>query len=99
MMTVDKRSKGLGPSELGAAGRPETTRYLEWVAERVRGEDFWTAVKEDVIENFASLLNRELPDELWAAAYSQRDGKDYLITFAAVLERLQEYCGRIGKRG
>lgn len=76
----------------------DEAQYLCWVAERVRGDDFWMAVKEDILEDCANLLNRELPEELWRAAYAQRDGKDYLIAFEAVLERLEEYCGRI-KRG
>lgn len=76
----------------------ERTQYLRWVAEKVRGEDFWMAVKEDILEDFANLLNRELPEELWRAAYRQRDGKDYVIAFEAVLERIKEYCERIAKR-
>jgi hypothetical protein len=44
-------------------------------------------------------LNRELPDELWRAAYAQRDGKDYRIAFEAVLEHLKDYCERVARRG
>lgn len=90
----------------GAPRSPETTdptlseeaSYLDWVAQKVRSDDFWMRVKEDIIEDFANLLNRELPAELWNAAYSQRDGRDYLIAFEAVVERLQDYCARIEKR-
>ena len=85
-----------GPAAPSAA---EETRYLRWVAERVRSDDFWMAVKEDILEDFASLLNRELPDELWHAAYAQRDGRDYLIAFEAVLERIKEHCERLSSRG
>ncbi len=84
------------PADPSAA---EKAQYLRWVAERVRGEDFWIAVKEDILEDFANLLNRELPDDLWRAAYAQRDGRDYLIAFEAVLERIKEYCDRIARRG
>ena len=54
-----------------------------------RFADFWMAVKDDILENFANLLNRELPEELWSAAYAQRDGRDYALAFEALLERLQ----------
>lgn len=86
-------------SDLVTPAAPDEAQYLHWVAEKVRSEDFWMAVKEDILEDFANLLNRELPDELWRAAYAQRNGKDYLIAFEAVLERLQEVCGRIAGRG
>lgn len=95
MMATDESKPPPAPP---AAAAPDVVRYLGWVAERVRREDFWMAVKEDILEDFANLLNRDLPDELWRAAYAHRDGKDYVIAFEAVLERLQEYCGRI-KRG
>jgi hypothetical protein len=94
-MTMDESNTPPAPPPPAAS---EEAQYLRWVAERVRGDDFWMAVKEDILEDFANLLNRELPDELWRAAYAQRDGKDYVIAFEAVLERLEEYCGRI-KRG
>jgi hypothetical protein len=77
----------------------ERAQYLLWVTERVCGEDFWFAVKEDILEDFASLLNRELPDELWHAAYAQRDGKDYLLAFEAVIEHIKEHCERLASRG
>jgi hypothetical protein len=94
-MTMDESNTPPAPPPPAAS---EEAQYLRWVAERVRGDDFWMAVKEDILEDFANLLNRELPDDLWRAAYAQRDGKDYVIAFEAVLERLEEYCGRI-KRG
>jgi hypothetical protein len=94
-MTMDESNTPPAPPPPAAS---EEAQYLRWVAERVRGDDFWMAVKEDILEDFANLLNRELPDELWRAAYAQRDGKDYVIAFEAVLERLEECCGRI-KRG
>lgn len=96
MMTTDESSARSAPVTPAA---PDEAEYLRWVAEKVRSEDFWTAVQEDILEDFANLLNRELPDELWRAAYAQRDGKDYLIAFAAVLERLAEYCGRPPRHG
>ena len=82
-----------------AAGRaPDEALYLRWVAARVQGEDFWMAVKDGILEDFANLLNRELPDELWRAAYAQRDGSDYLVAFEAVRERLREYCEQRARR-
>jgi hypothetical protein len=77
----------------------ERAQYLLWVTERVCGEDFWIAVKEHILEDFASLLNRELPDELWRAAYAQRDPRDYLLAFEAVIEHLKEHCARLASRG
>jgi hypothetical protein len=94
-MTMDESNTPPAPPPPAAS---DEAQYLRWVAERVRGDEFWIAVKENILEDFANLLNRELPDELWRAAYAQRDGKDYVIAFEAVLERLEEYCGRI-KRG
>jgi hypothetical protein len=94
-MTMDESNTPPAPPPPAAS---DEAQYLRWVAERVRGDEFWIAVKENILEGFANLLNRELPDELWRAAYAQRDGKDYVIAFEAVLERLEEYCGRI-KRG
>lgn len=99
MMTVEKPNASAEPPDPAVPSASDQTRYLHWVAQRVRGEDFWLAVKEDILEDFASLLNRELPDELWRAAYAQRDGNDYRIAFEAVLERLKEYCERIARRG
>lgn len=98
MMTEkpDAPPASAGPAAPSAA---ERTRYLRWVAERVRSEDFWIAVKEDILEDFASLLNRELPEDLWHAAYAQRDGGDYLIAFEAVMERIKEHCERIARHG
>lgn len=93
-MTMDESNTPPAPPPPAS----DEAQYLRWVAESVRGDDFWMAVKENILEDFANLLNRELPDELWRAAYAQRDGKDYVIAFEAVLERLEEYCGRI-KRG
>lgn len=97
MTSVEKPA---GPAEFPEMPEPmsEEAKYLDWVAQKVRNDDFWMRVKEDIIENFANLLNRELPAELWNAAYSQRDGRDYLIAFEAVVERLQDYCARIEKR-
>jgi hypothetical protein len=87
------------PPEPALPSAAERARYLLWVTERVCGEDFWIAVKEDILEDFASLLNRELPDELWRAAYAQRDGKDYLLAFEAVIEHIREHCERLASRG
>jgi hypothetical protein len=99
MMTIE-RPKAPPAYPDPAAGRgPDEAHYLRWVAERVHGEDFWMAVKDDILEDFANLLNRELPDELWRAAYAQRDGSDYLVAFEAVRERLREYCEQIARRG
>lgn len=98
MMTTEKPNAPPESPGPAAASELEKTQYLRWVAESVRSEDFWTAVKESIVEDFASLLNRELPDDLWHAAYEQRDGKDYLIAFEAVLERIQEHCERLAKR-
>lgn len=95
MMATDESK---APPTSPARAAPDEAHYLRWVAERVRSEDFWVAVKEDILEDFANLLNRDLPDELWRAAYAQRDGKDYIIAFEAVLARLEEYCGRV-RRG
>jgi hypothetical protein len=94
-MTMDESNTPPAPPPPTAS---DEAQYLRWVAARVRGDDFWIAVRENILEDFANLLNRELPDELWRAAYAQRDGKDYVIAFEAVLERLEEYCGR-SKRG
>ncbi|HYL00534.1 MAG TPA: hypothetical protein VEU78_05020 [Steroidobacteraceae bacterium] len=99
MMTIEHPKAPPAPPDPGVAPGSDEARYLRWVAERVRGEDFWMAVKEDILEDFANLLNRELPDELWRAAYAQRDGRDYLVAFEAVLERLQEYCEQTARRG
>jgi hypothetical protein len=98
MTTVEKTGAAPEPPELAAPAPSERAKYLAWVAQRVRGEDFWMNVKEDIIEDFASLLNRDLPEELWIAAYSQRDGQDYLIALEAVLERLQDHCRQITRR-
>lgn len=95
MITGDEPDVTPRPGAVAALS--DETKYLRWVAERVRNEDFWIEVKEEILESFANLLNRELPEELWITAYSQRDGKDYLIVYEAVLERLKEYCGRIVK--
>ncbi len=94
MMTIERPKGPSGSPDPGVVRGSDEARYLRWVAERVRGEDFWMAVKEDILEDFANLLNRELPDELWHAAYAQRDGRDYRIAFEAVLECLKEYCER-----
>lgn len=91
-MTMDESNTPPAPAASDEA------RYLQWVAERVCGDDFWMAVKEDILEDFANLLNRDLPEELWRAAYAQRDGRDYVIAFEALLNRIEEYCGRT-KRG
>ena len=92
MMTIEQSKAPPALSDPAVGQAPDEARYLRWVAARVRGEDFWMAVKDDILEDFANLLNRELPDELWRAAYAQRNGKDYLVAFEAVLERLTEYC-------
>lgn len=97
MMSMDESNAPPAPARPGPSTSDEA-QYLRWVAEKVRSEDFWMAVKEDILEDFAKLLNRELPDELWRAAYARRDGKDYAIAFEAVLERLKEYCVRL-RRG
>ncbi len=99
MMTLEKPKAPPDSPDRAVAPATDETQYLRWVAERVRGEDFWLAVKEEILEDFANLLNRELPDELWRTAYAQRDGKDYLVVFEAVLERLKDYCERIARRG
>ena len=99
MMTIEKPKPPPASPDLAAAQLADETDYLRWVAEKVRSEDFWLAVKEDILEDFANLLNRELPDELWSAAYAQRDGKDYCIAFEAVLERLKDHCERVARRG
>lgn len=98
MMTIEKSKAPAAPADPVGASAADATQYLSWVAERVRGEDFWLAVKDDILEDFANLLNRELPDELWRAAYAQRDGRDYLIAFEAVRERLRDYCERMARR-
>jgi hypothetical protein len=98
MMMTENRNAPPESPEPAAPSPGEQAQYLRWVAERVRSDGFWTAVKEDILEDFASLLNRELPEDLWRAAYAQRDGKDYLIAFQAVLERIEEYCKRIADR-
>jgi len=95
-MMTDKPTTPPESTEPSAA---ERAQYLLWVTERVCGEGFWIAVKEDILEDFANLLNRELPDELWHAAYAQRDGKDYLLAFEAVIEHIKEHCERISSRG
>lgn len=99
MMTIEKPKATPAARDPGVPQAEDETHYLRWVAEQVRGEDFWMAVKEDILEDFANLLNRELPDELWPAAYAQRDGRDYRLAFAAVLERLKEHCERLAGRG
>ena len=99
MMTIEKPKAPPACHDPSAGRAPDEAHYLRWVAERVHGEDFWMAVKEDILEDFANLLNRELPDELWLAAYAQRDGTDYRFAFEAVLERLREYCERTARRG
>ncbi len=98
MMMTEKPNAPPESPDPAVPSAAEKAQYLRWVAERVRSEDFWIAVKEDILEDFASLLNRELPDDLWRAAYAQRDGRDYLIAFEAVLERIKEYCDRIARR-
>jgi hypothetical protein len=99
MMTIEKPTGPSAPPDPPAARSADEARYLHWVADKVRAEDFWMAVKEDILEDFANLLNRELPDELWGAAYAQRDGRDYLMAFEAVLERLRDHCERLTRRG
>lgn len=99
MMTIETSKRRPASPESGGARALDEAHYLRWVAERVRGEDFWIAVKDDILEDFAKLLNRELPDELWRAAYEQRDGRDYLVAFEAVRERLTEHCERMARRG
>ena len=99
MMTIEKPKAPSAAPDAAVGRAPDEAQYLRWVGERVRGEDFWMAVKEDILENFANLLNRELPDELWSAAYAQRDGRDYALAFEAVLERLKDHCGRMARRG
>jgi len=99
MMMTEKPKAPPESAEPAAPSAAEETQYLRWVAKRVRSEDFWMAVKEDILEDFASLLNRKLPDDLWQAAYAQRDGRDYLIAFEAVLERIKEHCERLSSRG
>jgi hypothetical protein len=99
MMTIEKPKAPPAAADRTGAPAADEAQYLRWVAERVRGEDFWLAVREDILEDFANLLNRELPDELWRAAYAQRDGRDYLLAFEAVLERLKDYCERTARRG
>jgi hypothetical protein len=99
MMTIEKPKGPSAPPDPTGASAADAAQYLGWVAERVRGESFWLAVKDDILEDFANLLNRELPDELWRAAYAQRDGKDYLIAFEAVLERLKDHCERMARPG
>ena len=99
MMTVEKPKPPRASPDPAVAPAPDEARYLRWVAERVRGADFWMAIKDDILEDFANLLGRELPDELWRAAYAQRDGRDHRLAFAAVLERLKEYCERTARRG
>jgi hypothetical protein len=98
-MTTEKPSTPPGSANHSAPAAAERAQYLEWVALSVRSEEFWVAVKEDILEDFANLLNRELPEDLWRAAYAQRDGKDYLLAFEAVQERIREYCERIAGRG
>jgi hypothetical protein len=99
LITIEKPKSPPAPPDRAVEPAPDEAHYLRWVAERVRGEDFWMTVKDDILEDFANLLNRELPDELWRAAYAQRDGRDYLVAFEAVLERLKEYCERMARRG
>ena len=98
MMTIEKPKAPSAPPDPAGATAADAAQYLSWVAERVRGEDFWLAVKDDILEDFANLLNRELPDELWRAAYAQRDGRDYRLAFEAIVERLAEYCERMPRR-
>lgn len=98
MMTTEKPDTRPGSPDPAVASPAEEARYLRWVAERVRSDDFWIAVKDDILEDFANLLNRELPESLWRAAYAQRDGKDYLLAFEAVRERIKEYCDRVARR-
>ena len=98
MMMPEKPNAPPESPDPAAPSAAASAKYLRWVAERVRSDEFWMAVKEDILEDFANLLNRELPDELWGAAYGQRDGKDYVLAFEAVLERIKEYCDRIARR-
>ena len=97
MMTENPNAPPESPDQ-ALPSAAERAQYLLWVTQRVCSEDFWIAVKEDILEDFASLLNRELPDELWHAAHTQRDGRDYLIAFEAVIEHIKEYCERISSR-
>jgi hypothetical protein len=99
MMTTEKLNTLSAPPDQAAASTAEQAQYLRWVAQSVRSDDFWIAVKEDILENFANLLNRGLPEDLWRAAYAQRDGQDYRIAFEAVRERIKEHCDRIARRG
>jgi len=98
MMTNENLNAPAESPEPALPSAAERAQYLLWVTERVCGEDFWIAVKEDILEDFASLLNRELPDELWPAAYAQRDAQDYLLAFEAVIEHLKEHCERLASR-
>jgi hypothetical protein len=98
MMMTDNRNAPPESPDPAVPSLADKARYLLWVTERVCGEDFWIAVKEDILEDFASLLNRELPDDLWRAAYAQRDGRDYVIAFEAVIGHIKEYCDRIARR-
>ena len=98
-MMTEKPKAPPGSAKSAGPSAAERAQYLLWVTERVCGEDFWIAVKEDILEDFASLLNRELPDELWPTAYAQRDGRDYLIAFEAVIEHIKEHCERLSSRG
>jgi hypothetical protein len=98
MMTTENRNAPPESPDPALPSAAERAQYLLWVTERVCSQAFWTAVKEDILEDFASLLNRELPDDLWRAAYAQRDGRDYLIAFEAVIEHIREYCDRIARR-
>jgi hypothetical protein len=98
MMTTEKPDTPPTSPDPAVPSTAEEARYLRWVAERVRSDDFWIAVKDDILEDFANLLNRELPENLWRAAYAQRDGKDYLLAFEAVQERIREYCDRVARR-
>jgi hypothetical protein len=97
MMTENPNAPSESPDP-ALPSAAERAQYLLWVTEMVCREDFWIAVKEDILEDFASLLNRKLPDELWPAAYAQRDGKDYLLAFEAVIEHIREHCERISSR-
>ena len=99
MMMTEKPNTPPRSAESSGPSVAERARYLLWVTARVCGEDFWIAVKEDILEDFANLLNRDLPDDLWRAAYAQRDGRDYLIAFEAVIAHLKEHCERISSRG
>jgi len=97
-MMTEKPKAPPGSAKSAEPSAAQRAQYLLWVTQRVCSEDFWIAVKEDILEDFASLLNRELPDELWHAAHTQRDGRDYLIAFEAVIEHIKEYCERISSR-